>query len=92
MLSAGRPDSALAAAGAAAHLDPASEWAYRLVSLAQERIGRLPEAVDAAERAVLLAPGSWAARLRLAAVLRHVPGRWDEAAEQAALAASTGST
>ncbi|MET8000116.1 tetratricopeptide repeat protein [Nonomuraea glycinis] len=87
MLSAGRPDSALAAAGAAAHLDPASEWAYRLVSLAQERIGRLPEAVDAAERAVLLAPGSWAARLRLAAVLRHVPGRWDEAAEQAALAA-----
>ena len=36
---------------------------------------------------MLLAPGSWAARLRLAAVLRHVPGRWDEAAEQAALAA-----
>ncbi len=87
MLSAGRPDRALAAAGTATHLDPASEWAYRLVSLAQERIGRLPEAVDSAERAVLLAPGSWAARLRLAAVLRHLPGRWDEAAEQAALAA-----
>ncbi|MFI7448239.1 tetratricopeptide repeat protein [Nonomuraea sp. NPDC049714] len=87
MLSAGRADSALAAASAATHLDPASEWAYRLLSLAQERIGRLPDAVDSAERAVLLAPGSWAARLRLGAVLRHVPGRWDEAAEQAALAA-----
>ncbi len=86
MLSAGRPDSALAAASTATHLDPASEWAYRLVSLAQERNGRLPDAVDPAERAVLLAPGSWMARLRLAAVLRHVPGRWDEAAEQAALA------
>ncbi|WP_336213500.1 hypothetical protein [Nonomuraea sp. LPB2021202275-12-8] len=87
MLSAGRPDSALDAARTAADLDPAADWAYRLVSLAQERLGRMPEAVAAAERAVGLAPGSWTARLRLAAALRHLPGRWDEAAEQAALAA-----
>ncbi|MEV0820912.1 hypothetical protein AB0I80_06545 [Nonomuraea rubra] len=85
-LNAGRPESALDAARRAADLDPGSEWAHRLISLAHERLGREAEAVPAAERAVELARGSWQARLRLAAVLRRVPGRWAEAVEQAGLA------
>ncbi|TYB54590.1 tetratricopeptide repeat protein [Nonomuraea sp. PA05] len=85
-LSAGRPESALDAARRAAGLDPGSEWAHRLISLAHERLGREAEAVPAAERAVELARGSWQARLRLAAVLRRVPGRWAQAVEQAELA------
>ncbi|MEV0994520.1 hypothetical protein [Nonomuraea sp. NPDC050202] len=85
-LNAGRPESALDAARRAADLDPGSEWAHRLISLAHERLGREAEAVPAAERAVELARGSWQARLRLAAVLRRTPGRWAEAVEQAELA------
>ncbi|MCP2354025.1 hypothetical protein HD597_001045 [Nonomuraea thailandensis] len=85
-LNAGRPESALDAARRAADLDPGSEWAHRLISLAHERLGREAEAVPAAERAVELARGSWQARLRLAAVLRRAPGRWAEAVEQAELA------
>nr|WP_311132069.1 tetratricopeptide repeat protein [Nonomuraea gerenzanensis] len=85
-LDAGRPESALDAARRAADLDPGSEWAHRLISLAHERLGRDAEAVPAAERAVELARGSWQARLRLAAVLRRTPGRWAEAVEQAELA------
>ncbi|AQZ71443.1 TPR repeat [[Actinomadura] parvosata subsp. kistnae] len=85
-LDAGRPESALDAARHAADLDPGSEWAHRLISLAHERLGRDAEALPAAERAVELARGSWQARLRLAAVLRRTPGRWAEAVEQAGLA------
>nr|WP_240973701.1 hypothetical protein [Nonomuraea sp. FMUSA5-5] len=85
-LDAGRPESALDAARHAADLDPGSEWAHRLISLAHERLGRDAEALPAAERAVELAPGSWQARVRLAAVLRRTPGRWAEAVEQAGLA------
>ncbi|MEO3873053.1 hypothetical protein ABGB18_29920 [Nonomuraea sp. B12E4] len=85
-LHAGRPESALDAARRAADLDPGAEWPYRLMSLAHERLGRDADAVRAAERASDLACGSWSARLRLAAILRRVPGRWCEAAEQAALA------
>ncbi|TDD13301.1 hypothetical protein [Nonomuraea diastatica] len=86
-LDAGRPDSALDAARRAADLDPSAEWAYRLISLAHERLGRDADAVPAAERAVELARGSWPARLRLASVLRRVPGRWGDAVEHATLAA-----
>ncbi|MGR6916010.1 hypothetical protein ACU635_17360 [[Actinomadura] parvosata] len=85
-LDAGRPESALDAARHAADLDPGSEWAHRLISLAHERLGRDADALPAAERAVELARGSWQARLRLAAVLRRTPGRWAEAVEQAGLA------
>ncbi|WP_174876180.1 hypothetical protein [Acrocarpospora corrugata] len=59
--------------------EPHGEWGHRLASLALERLGRDSEAVDAAQEAVRLAPGSWAARLRLAGALRRVPGRWREA-------------
>ncbi|MEV0229736.1 hypothetical protein [Nonomuraea sp. NPDC050786] len=86
-LTAGRPESALEAARRAADLDPGAEWAYRLISLAHERLGRDADAAPAAEQAVELARGSWPARLRLAAVLRRVPGRWREAVEHATLAA-----
>ncbi|QFY11669.1 hypothetical protein GBF35_38340 [Nonomuraea phyllanthi] len=86
-LNAGRPESALDAARHAADLDPGAEWAYRLISLAHERLGRDADAAPAAERAVRLAGGSWPARLRLASVLRRLPGRWRDAVEQAALAA-----
>ncbi|WP_431910631.1 tetratricopeptide repeat protein [Nonomuraea jabiensis] len=85
-LNAGRPESALDAARRAADLDPVAEWAYRLISLAHERLGRDADALPAAERAVELARGSWPARLRLAAVLRRSPGRWQEAVEHATLA------
>ncbi|NBE98889.1 tetratricopeptide repeat protein [Nonomuraea sp. KC401] len=86
-LNAGRPDSALDAARRAADLDPSAEWAHRLISLAHERLGRDADAAPAAERAVELARGSWPARLRLASILRRVPGRWGDAVEHAALAA-----
>ncbi|WP_219462229.1 hypothetical protein [Nonomuraea rhizosphaerae] len=82
----GQPETALEAATTAADLDPASEWAYRLISLALERQGRDADAVAPAEHAVSLALGSWPARLRLGSALRRVPGHWDEAVEQAALA------
>ncbi|MEV1174975.1 hypothetical protein [Nonomuraea sp. NPDC049784] len=85
-LSAGRPESALDAARRAADLDPGAEWAYRLISLAHERLGRDADSAPAAERAVELARGSWPARLRLAAILRRVPGRWQEAVKHATLA------
>ncbi|MGP4097350.1 tetratricopeptide repeat protein [Nonomuraea sp. KM90] len=85
-LNAGRSESALEAARRAADLEPAAEWPQRLISLAHERLGRDADAVPAAERAVDLGRGSWPARLRLAAVLRRVPGRWAEAVEHATLA------
>ncbi|MCK2217752.1 hypothetical protein MF672_028740 [Actinomadura sp. ATCC 31491] len=85
-LNAGRPESALEAARCAADLDPGAEWAYRLISLAHERLGRDADALAPAERAVELAPGSWPARVRLAAVLRRRPGRWRAAVEHAELA------
>ncbi|MEU6744161.1 tetratricopeptide repeat protein [Streptosporangium sandarakinum] len=85
-----RPGDALEAARRAVDHDPGAEhaagWGYRLASLAFERLGRSAEAVAAAEEAVRLAPGSWAARLRLGAALRHVPGRWRESRAQAARA------
>ncbi|WP_188187036.1 tetratricopeptide repeat protein [Nonomuraea sp. SYSU D8015] len=82
-LNAGRPEAALDAARRAADLDPGAEWAYRLISLAHERLGRDADAAAPAERAVELARGSWPARLRLAAILRRTPGRWREAVEHA---------
>ncbi|WP_345387728.1 hypothetical protein [Nonomuraea salmonea] len=85
-LNAGRPESALEAAKNAADREPGAEWPYRLISLAHERLGRDADALPAAERAVELSRGSWPARLRLAAVLRRVPGRWQEAVEHAILA------
>ncbi|TMR27965.1 tetratricopeptide repeat protein [Nonomuraea zeae] len=85
-LNAGRPESALDAARRAADLDPSAEWAYRLISLAHERLGRDADALPAAELAAELAGGSWSARLRLAAVLRRVPGRWQEAVRHATMA------
>ncbi|MFB9679744.1 hypothetical protein ACFFRH_30030 [Streptosporangium vulgare] len=85
-----RPEAALEAARRALDLDPRAEsgadWGYRLASLAFERLGRDAEAVAAAEEAVRLAPGSWAARMRLGAALRRVPGRWRESRAQAARA------
>lgn len=85
-LDAGRPESALDAARQAADLDPAADWPQRLISLAHERLGRDADAVSAAEQAVDLAGGSWPGRLRLAAVLRRMPGRWAEAVGHATLA------
>ncbi|MFG1683673.1 hypothetical protein ACGFNP_26125 [Nonomuraea sp. NPDC049269] len=85
-LRTGHSDTALEAAQLAADLEPANEWAYRLISLALERQGRDADAVAPAEHAVSLARGSWPARLRLGTALRRVPGRWAEAVEQAALA------
>ncbi|MFJ2032696.1 tetratricopeptide repeat protein [Streptosporangium sp. NPDC087985] len=85
----GRPENALEAARQAVERDPAgsgADWGYRLASLAFERLGRDAEAVAAAEEAVRLAPGSWAARLRLGAALRRVPGRWRESWAQASRA------
>ncbi|GAB2928281.1 hypothetical protein GCM10027203_30300 [Nonomuraea fastidiosa] len=85
-LNAGRPESALDAARYAADREPTAEWPQRLISLAHERLGRDADALPAARRAVELSPGSWPARLRLASVLRRIPGRWQEAVEHAALA------
>ncbi|GGL18651.1 tetratricopeptide repeat protein [Planomonospora parontospora] len=89
-LARGRPEAALEAARRAVEHDspdgPAAGWGYRLASLAFERLGRDAEAVAAAEEAVRLAPGSWAARLRLGSALRRIPGRWSEAWSQAARA------
>ncbi|GII79868.1 hypothetical protein Sru01_48500 [Sphaerisporangium rufum] len=82
-LSRDQPEGALEAAGEAVLRDPDGEWGHRLTSLALERLGRDSEAVVAAREAVRLAPGSWAARLRLGAALRRVPGRWREAWAQA---------
>lgn len=81
-----RPEAALDAARTAAELDPAAEWAHRLISLAEERLGREAEAVAPAQEAAHLAPGSWSARLRLAAALRRIPGGWEESVRQAELA------
>ncbi|GAA1294463.1 hypothetical protein Psi02_41530 [Planotetraspora silvatica] len=78
-LSRGQPDAALDAARQAVDRDPYGEWGHRLASLALERLGRDSEAVEAAREAVRLAPGSWAARLRLGGALRRVPGHWREA-------------
>ncbi|MER6174818.1 tetratricopeptide repeat protein [Streptosporangium sp. NPDC001681] len=90
LLGRDHPEAALEAARRALDLDPRSEsgadWGYRLASLAFERLGRDAEAVAAAEEAVRLAPGSWAARMRLGAALRRVPGRWRESRAQAARA------
>ncbi|MER5419448.1 CHAT domain-containing protein [Streptosporangium roseum] len=89
-LSRDQPEAALDAARQAVERDPLAEsgadWGYRLASLAFERLGRDAEAVAAAEEAVRLVPGSWAARLRLGAALRRVPGRWRESRVQAARA------
>ncbi|MEU8250020.1 hypothetical protein [Nonomuraea sp. NPDC048916] len=85
-LDAGRPEDALTAARGAADLDPFSEWAHRLTSLAFERLGRDADALPPAREAVRLALGSWSARVRLASVLRRLPGHWDEALDEAALA------
>ncbi|WP_230879561.1 hypothetical protein [Planomonospora sp. ID67723] len=84
-----QPEAALEAARRAVEGDPrsgaedAAEWGYRIASLAFERLGRDAESVAAAEEAVRLAPGSWAARLRLGTALRRIPGRWKEAWAQA---------
>ncbi|MEU7689455.1 CHAT domain-containing protein [Microbispora hainanensis] len=78
-LSCDQPEAALEAARQAIGRDPQDEWGHRLVGAALERLGRDTEAVAAAREAVRLAPGSWAARLRLASALRRIPGRWREA-------------
>ncbi|WP_248958790.1 hypothetical protein [Sphaerisporangium perillae] len=77
------PEGALEAAGEAVARDPDGEWGHRLASLALERLGRDSEAVVAAQDAVRLAPGSWAARLRLGSMLRRLPGRWRDAWNEA---------
>ncbi|WP_214111384.1 hypothetical protein [Acrocarpospora catenulata] len=79
LLGRGRPEAALKAARQAVEREPHGEWGHRLASLALERLDRAPEAVEAAQEAVRLAPGSWAARLRLAGALRLRPGRWRDA-------------
>ncbi|TKK77138.1 hypothetical protein FDA94_38445, partial [Herbidospora galbida] len=71
-----RPEEALEAARQAVDRDPHGEWGHRLASLALERLGRDSEAVASAQEAVRLAPGSWAARLRLAGALRRLPAGW----------------
>ncbi|GII54845.1 hypothetical protein Pth03_32340 [Planotetraspora thailandica] len=78
-----QPEAALEAARQAIDRAPDGEWGHRLASLALERLGRDTEAVDAAREAVRLAPGSWAARLRLGGALRRVSGGWREAWAQA---------
>ncbi|MEO3811775.1 hypothetical protein ABGB17_22500 [Sphaerisporangium sp. B11E5] len=78
-----QPEGALEAAGEAVERDPGGEWGHRLMSLALERLGRDSEATVAAQDAVRLAPGSWAARLRFGSVLRRTPGRWRDAWAQA---------
>ncbi|MEV5407372.1 hypothetical protein AB0K60_00835 [Thermopolyspora sp. NPDC052614] len=82
-----QPEAALDAARQAMGLDPGGDWSHRLASLALERLGRDSEAVAAAQDAVRLAPGSWAARLRLAASLRRTPQGWRDAWIQAGHAA-----
>ncbi|WP_174550698.1 tetratricopeptide repeat protein [Microtetraspora malaysiensis] len=74
-----RPEAALEAARQAIERDPGGEWGHRLAGLALERLGRDAEAVAAAREAVRLAPGSWAARLRLGGALRRTPDGWREA-------------
>ncbi len=81
-----RPEEALEAARQAVDRDPHGEWGHRLASLSLERLGRDSEAVASAQEAVRLAPGSWAARLRLAGALRRHPARWREAVEEVRLA------
>jgi hypothetical protein len=78
-LSRGQQEAALDAARQAVDRDAYGEWGHRLASLALERLGRDSEAVEAAREAVRLAPGSWAARLRLGGALRRVSGHWREA-------------
>mgnify|MGYP002621919621 CR=1 FL=1 len=82
-----QPETALDAARQAMSLAPYGDWGHRLASLALERLGRDAEAVAAARDAVRLAPGSWAARLRLAAALRRMRRGWRDAWIQAGHAA-----
>ncbi|GAB1821603.1 hypothetical protein HerbRD11066_47670 [Herbidospora sp. RD11066] len=81
-----QPEEALEAARQAVDRDPHGEWGHRLASLSLERLGRDSEAVASAQEAVRLAPGSWAARLRLAGALRRLPARWREARDEVRLA------
>jgi len=81
-----QPEAALDAARRAMSITPEADWSHRLASLALERLGRHDEAVAAAEDAVQLAPGSWAARLRLASALRRIPACWRDAWSEAGLA------
>ncbi len=87
-LSRDQPEAALEAARQAVERDPGGEWGHRLASLALERLGRDSEAVASAREAVRLAPGSWAARLRLGGALRRSPGGWREAWAEARKAVS----
>ena len=62
-------------------LHPDSPHILRRLAAVRVKLGRAEPALDAARRAVLLAPGDGAAQLALAQVLRAI-GRIDEAREQ----------
>lgn len=56
---AGNVDAMLYAASQALVSNPDSEWAHRLHSLAQHKLGRHNEAVESAREAIRLAPHQW---------------------------------
>jgi len=60
------PWRAREAAQSAASLDPNDEWPLRLLSIANARLGRVPDALQAAAQAVAVAPNLWLAHYALA--------------------------
>lgn len=94
-LHAGDRKKQLATAERAAAADPESEWAHRLRCDALGALGRRPEAVEAARRALALAPREPLALLCLVNALRATDRDWEEATARAeelvALAPARGS-
>ncbi|KWX03015.1 hypothetical protein LI90_4065 [Carbonactinospora thermoautotrophica] len=69
----------LRAAERALTIDPASDWAHRLRSIALTELGRHQEAVYSAREAVRLAPKDWRAYVALASALNGLPEHRREA-------------
>jgi hypothetical protein len=79
-------ERAIAAARETLRVDPQHDWAYRMLSLCEQALGRPAESVAAAEKSVRLAPLIWQTNMRLAESLTIHGGRQLEA--EAAVAAA----
>ncbi len=72
-LSRGRPGDAMKAVDQALRLDPEQEWPHRIASIALGRLGSPAGALEAARKAVTLAPYTWQGHVRLAEALAEHP-------------------
>lgn len=82
-LQVGRNDSARRDAEESSRLDPVSALSLDALSKAQEAMGLLAEAIESAERALMLEPGGWRHQQRLGITLGRAE-RLVEAAERIA--------